>query len=212
VPTFYTVAAAVIGPVVRTVWRPRISGLENVPEHGGFILASNHLANVDSFLLPLVCPRAVRFTSKDDFWKNKGIKGRIQKTFMNLVGTVPLDRDSLSSGRGALDVAAQIVRDGNAFAIYPEGHRSTDGLLHKGKPGAAWVAMETDAPVIPVGLQGTRNVITRRGLRRPQITYGPPVDFSDIDESLPVGARRRQMTERIMNAIQALTGQERAKS
>jgi 1-acyl-sn-glycerol-3-phosphate acyltransferase len=187
-----------------------VTGLEHVPAQGGFVLASNHLANVDSFLLPLVCPRAVRFTSKDDFWKNKGAKGRIQKWFMNLVGTVPLDRDSLSSGRGALDVAAQIVRDGNCFAIYPEGHRSTDGLLHAGKPGAAWVAMETGAPVIPVGLQHTRHVVTRRGLRRPTVTYGPPVDFSDVGTSRPAGAQRREMTEHIMRAIQALTGQERA--
>ena len=210
---FYTVAKAIVAPVVRLIWAPRVTGLENIPRDGGFIVASNHLANVDSFLIPVVLPRALRFVSKDDFWKRTGLTGRIQRWFFNTVGAVPLDRQALSSGKGALDTALVILRDGDGFGIYPEGSRSKDGLLHAGKPGAAWLALESGCPVGPIGLTGTPRLFERKGLPpRGVVTVrvGTPIHVDDIDPSLPTGARRRLLTERIMTSIQELSGQERA--
>lgn len=201
-------------PIVRLVLRPRIIGMENLPRTGGAIVASNHLANIDSFVIPVIAPRQVRFVSKDDYWRRPGPIGWVQKEFMEGVGTIPLDRETLSSGQGVLKVALEVLREGGVFGIYPEGHRSKDGLLHKGLPGAAWLAHESGCPVIPLGLTGTPDLLSLRGLLpgspRPTLRFGAPVDFSDIPADLPVGARRRQMTERIMQEIQKLSGQERA--
>jgi 1-acyl-sn-glycerol-3-phosphate acyltransferase len=212
VPLLYTLAQPVLSPMFKAYWRPRISGIENIPRTGGFLLASNHLANVDSFIIPVVAPRMVRFVSKDVFWKNSGLKGRLQKWFMNSVGTVPLDREALSSGKGALDAALGVLREGHGFGIYPEGSRSRDGLLHKGQPGAAWLALESGCPVIPLGLTGTQNLFVK-GRRmptrfRPDMRFGEPLDFSHVPTDLSAGARRRMVTDRIMTEIQKLSGQE----
>jgi 1-acyl-sn-glycerol-3-phosphate acyltransferase len=212
VPLLYSIAQPVLAPMFKTYWRPRITGLENIPRTGAFLLASNHLANVDSFIIPVVAPRMVRFVSKDVFWKNGGLKGRIQKWFMNSVGTVPLDREALSSGRGALDAALDVLKAGEGFGIYPEGSRSRDGLLHKGQPGAAWLALESGAPVIPLGLAGTQNLFLKGRKMptryRPDMRFGEAIDLSDLPTDLSAGARRRLATDRIMTAIQRLSGQE----
>ncbi|WP_425428195.1 lysophospholipid acyltransferase family protein [Brachybacterium timonense] len=210
---FYDRAKVIVAPLMRAVWRPRVVGMENVPRSGGFIVASNHLANVDSFLIPIVFPRPVRFVSKDDFWKMPGLKGRIIRWFFNAVGTVPLDREALGSGRGALDAGLAILRDGEGFGIYPEGTRSKDGLLHAGKQGAAWLAIESGCPVVPVGLKGTQHMFDGGWWPDPGIVtvrVGEPMDFSDLDDTLPKGVRRRLITEQIMATIQSLSGQARA--
>lgn len=213
-PSFYTTVRAFVRPIIRLIWRPRVTGIENFPETGGVIVASNHLANVDSFIIPVIAPRQVRFPSKDDYWKNPGLKGRIQKWFMTTVGTVPVDRGDPSSGQGALKVAAEVLRDGDVFGIYPEGHRSKDGRLHKGRPGAAWLAMESGCPVIPLGLRGTDKIFTQgRKLptrHRVELHFGQPVDFSGIDTDAPTSRQRREMTALIMDRIQELSGQLRA--
>ncbi|MCS6712223.1 1-acyl-sn-glycerol-3-phosphate acyltransferase [Brachybacterium sp. EF45031] len=199
---------------MRALWAPRIEGLDHVPRHGAFLLVSNHLANVDSFLLPVVMPRQVRFIAKDVYWHKNGPVGLIQRAFFDAVGTVPVDRAALASGRGALDVALGILRQGDGFGIYPEGTRSKDGRLHAGKPGAAWLAQQAQCPVIPVGLSGTPELFAKgrwwrsRGVVRVRI--GAPIDFTDLAPDLPEGVRRRRMTERIMDEIAALSGQERA--
>jgi 1-acyl-sn-glycerol-3-phosphate acyltransferase len=214
VPSYYGLFRGIVRPAVRVLWRPRVSGLENLPSEGGFLLASNHLANVDSFVIPVVAHRPIRFISKDTFWTNPGIKGWIQKTFMNMIGTVPVDRDTLASGQGALEVAARVIREGDGFGIYPEGTRSKDGLLHKGHQGVAWLALETGCPVIPLGLRGTPDLFPKGKLpplfrRVVSLDFGKPIDFSDIPADQPAGRRRRAMTERVMQEIQALSGQER---
>ncbi|MFE5776914.1 lysophospholipid acyltransferase family protein [Brachybacterium sp. NPDC056505] len=212
VPFLYTLTRPFLGPMFTAYWRPRITGIENIPRTGAFLVASNHLANVDSFLIPVVSPRMVRFVSKDVFWKTGGLKGRIQKWFMNSVGTVPLDREALSSGRGALDAALDVLKAGEGFGIYPEGSRSRDGLLHKGQPGAAWLALESGAPVIPLGLAGTQNLFLKGRKMptryRPDMRFGAPIDLSDLPTDLSAGARRRLATDRIMTEIQRLSGQE----
>lgn len=216
--TFYTVAKSIVAPVVRAAWAPRVTGLENIPRSGGFILASNHLANVDSFLIPVVIPRGIRFVSKDDFWKRKGPTGLIMRLFFDGIGTVPLDRAALSSGKHALQAALGILRDGDGFAIYPEGARSKDGLLRPGKPGAAWLALESGCPVIPVGLIGTP-LLFGKGRRLPlglsargkiEVHVGEPLRADDLDPALSTGARRRELTRVLMERIQGLTGQELA--
>lgn len=209
---FYRGARAVATPLVRLFWNPRITGLENVPREGGFVVASNHLANIDSFVIPVVFPRQVRFVAKDDFWKQKGPRGWLLKTFFEQVGAVPLDRAALSSGKGALQAGLEILRSGGGFGIYPEGARSKDGLLHPGKQGAAWLALESGAPVLPVGLKGTQHLFEsarpERGIV--SVRIGAPIDFGDLDPDLSKGARRRAMTEQIMDRIQQLSGQQRS--
>ncbi|MGY5765646.1 lysophospholipid acyltransferase family protein [Brachybacterium sp. DNPG3] len=209
----YIGARAAVTLPVKLAWNPRVTGRENIPREGGFILASNHLANVDSFLIPVLVDRPVHFISKDDFWKKGGVAGKVSKWFFEQVGAVPLDREALSSGKGALQAGLEVLRRGDGFGIYPEGTRSKDGLLHPGKQGAAWLALESGCPVIPVGLKGTQHLMDpasfpHRGLMTMRI--GRPVDFDVIDPSLSKGRRRREMTSLIMDEIQKLSGQRRS--
>lgn len=209
---FYFGARGISRPFVKLLWGPRVTGLENIPAEGGFVIASNHLANIDSFVLPVALPRQIRFVAKDTLWTQKGIKGRILRWFFEAVEAVPVDREALSSGKGALQAGLTILRDGDGFAIYPEGTRSRDGLLHPGKQGAAWLAVESGCPVIPVGLKGTQHMFSRLIPHRGTITVriGTPIYVEDIDPTLSKGVRRRLLNERIMDEIQKLSGQRRA--
>lgn len=213
-PTFfYTAARSLSIPLLHGIWRPRVSGVENVPREGGFIVASNHLAYIDSAIIPIAIPRPVHFVAKDDLWQKKGPVGRASAWFFEQVGAVPVDRAAITSGKGALQAGLEILRRGDGFGIYPEGGRSKDGLLHPGKQGAAWLALESGCPVIPVGLKGTphfrpRGILPERGAI--SVRIGTPIDFSDLDEGLSKGVRRREMTARIMDEIQRLSGQRRS--
>lgn len=212
--TFYATARRLVSPVFRAIWRPTVTGLENFPETGAFLVASNHLALLDSFVIPVVAPRQVRFIARADLWTGRGPVGWVKRQFFTVIGTVPVERGALRSAQDSLDLALDVLRAGEGFGIYPEGTRSRDGRLYKGRSGAAWLAQQSGAPVIPIGLRGTEGILPpgSRMLRRAKvrIAVGPPVDFSDIDPTLSEGARRREMTARIMDAIAALSGQERA--
>ena len=213
VTTFYRAARGISAPVVSAYLRPRVTGLEDFPRTGPFLVASNHLALLDSFMIPAMAPRTIRFIAKDEYWKRSGPFGWIQRSFFDAIGTVPVDRDTLASKQGALKAALQILREGDGFGIYPEGTRSRDGRLYKGRQGAAWLALEADCPVVPVGLVGTEKVI-RPGKKLPRrgtitMRFGTPIHPRDIDPSLPTGVRRRQLTDQIMDAIAELSGQER---
>ncbi|QNN82093.1 1-acyl-sn-glycerol-3-phosphate acyltransferase [Brachybacterium sp. Z12] len=209
---FYFGARNISRPFFKLLWNPRITGLENIPREGGFVIASNHLANIDSFVLPVALPRQIRFVAKDTLWTQKGIRGRILHWFFEAVEAVPVDREALSSGKGALQAGLSILREGDGFAIYPEGTRSKDGLLHPGKQGAAWLAVESGCPVIPVGLKGTQHMFSRLLPHRGAITVrvGTPIELDDIDPTASKGVRRRLLNARIMEEIQALSGQRRA--
>lgn len=211
---FYFGVRTVVQPFVKLLWNPRISGLENIPAEGGFVIASNHLANVDSFVLPVALPRQIRYVAKDTLWTQPGIKGRILRWFFDAVESVPVDRQALSSGKGALQAGLTILREGGGFAIYPEGTRSKDGLLHPGKQGAAWLAVESGCPVVPVGLKNTQHLFSRLLPERGAVTVrvGPPIDPNDLDPATSKGVRRRVLNERIMDEIQRLSGQRRALS
>lgn len=210
---FYFGVRTVVRPFVKLFWKPRVTGLENIPREGGFIIASNHLANIDSFILPVALPRQIRFVAKDTLWTQRSVRGLVLRWFFDAVEAVPVDRDALSSGKGALQAGLEILREGSGFAIYPEGARSRDGLLHPGKQGAAWLAVESGCPVIPVGLKGTQHLLTGKDLRERgtvSIRVGTPIDLDDIDPSLSKGVRRRMLNAQIMDEIQTLSGQRRA--
>lgn len=210
----YRPLRTLIRPLVMLAWRPHVEGAENIPKKGPVLLVANHLANVDSFVLPIVVPRKMRFIIKADYWHQTGFTARIKRWFFEETGSVPVERGTVKSAKKSLEAALQILNEGGVFNVYPEGTRSKDGKLHAGKQGAAWLAQMSGAPVVPVGLIGTERLFVK-GSKRPRfhrftVKFGHPIDFSDLDEVRGDAARRLQMTERIMQEIQTLTEQERA--
>ena len=209
---FYTVSRSVLVPLTHALYRPRIEGRENVPLTGGVILASNHLSFIDSFAIPLAAPRQVRFLAKDEYWQGPGIGGKIRAGFFDAVGMIPVDRHSSRAAQESLDQALEVVKRGDAFGIYPEGTRSRDGRLYRGRTGVAWLALTAGVPVVPVGLIGTEN-IQPVGARFPKLAkvtvrFGKPVEVTRFN-GIPAGRARRELTDEVMDAIAALTGQER---
>ena len=144
-----------IGPLLRVVFRPQVSGSENVPDEGPAILASNHLSYADWLFMPLTLTRRVTFVAKAEYFNTPGIKGWFQKRFFSGAGQVPIDRSGASAAEGALTAAKRVLDEGELFGIYPEGTRSHDGRLYRGKTGVARLALETGVPVIPVAVVGT---------------------------------------------------------
>jgi 1-acyl-sn-glycerol-3-phosphate acyltransferase len=210
----YAASHAVIAPTAKLLWRPTISGSENVPAAGGVILASNHLSFIDSFAIPIVAPRPVSFLAKSDYFTGTGVGGALRRGFFETINAIPVDRHSSRAAQESLDSALAVLRDGRAFGIYPEGTRSRDGRLYKGRTGVAWLALTADVPVVPVGLRGTDEVqpvgssFPRLGAHV-TVRFGQPIR-PDAYRDLPAGRARRQLTDEVMDAIAALTGQERA--
>ena len=213
---FYPVARALVQPMIRLWWRPRVTGLHNIPRQGPAIIAANHLANVDSFLVPAVVPRQVRYIIKADFWHKRTPTARIQQWFFDTIGSIPVERGDARSATGSLEQALTVLNDGGLFGIYPEGTRSKDGKLGRARTGVAWLEEKSGAPVIPVGVVGTDKLFApgriwpRPRAAKLEIHIGAPVDFSGVDRSLPESQRRRLVTDTVMDAIQELSGQERA--
>lgn len=209
----YSLSRGVLVPLSRALYRPTITGAENVPRSGGVILASNHLSFIDSFAIPLAAPRQVRFLAKEEYWTAPGIGGRLRKGFFDAVGMVPVNRISATAAQESLDKGLEVLRAGDAFGIYPEGTRSRDGRLYRGHTGVAWLALNAKVPVVPVGLIGTEK-IQPVGARFPTLAkvtvkFGPAIHIEPY-EGLPGGKARRQLTDDIMDAIAGLTGQEPA--
>lgn len=204
---------SVVIPVARMMAWPRIEGADNVPRTGGLIVASNHLSFIDSMAIPVCAPRPVRFIAKDTYWKQSGLKGKALKNFFEFVQAVPVDRESPRAAQESLDVALTVLQAGEAFGIYPEGTRSLDGALHKGRTGVGWLALESGVPVVPVGLVGTDRMqpVGTRWPRPTRITvrFGKPMTFGQYAD-LPPGKARRLITDDVMNAIGALSGQKRS--
>jgi 1-acyl-sn-glycerol-3-phosphate acyltransferase len=201
-----------LGPLLKLLFRPKLEGIENVPASGGAILASNHLAVADSFFLPLMLPRRVTFLAKREYFTGKGIKGRFKRAFFSGVGQVPIDRSSAAAAQAALDTAVRLLREGRLLGIYPEGTRSPDGRLYKGKTGVARMALEADVRVVPVAMFGTdrANPIGSK-LWRPhpiRIKIGEPLDFSRYDGMAGDRFVERSITDEIMYELMELTGQE----
>jgi 1-acyl-sn-glycerol-3-phosphate acyltransferase len=210
---FYWLMKRVIaGPLLRGMFRPWVRGLDNVPASGGAILASNHLAVIDSFVLPLVLSRKIRFIGKAEYFTGTGIKGRLKAGFFRGVGTIPVDRGGGKASEAALRTGLQVLESGNLFGIYPEGTRSPDGRLYRGKTGVARLALEAGVPVIPVAMIDT-NVAQPIGQVIPKpmrlgIVIGDPLDFSRYKGMENDRFILRSVTDEIMYALMSLSGQE----
>ena len=210
----YSVLHAVVPPVAKMLWRPTVTGLENVPATGPVILASNHLSFADSLVIPIVAPRKVVFLAKSDYFRGGGIKGTLQKAWFEGMGLIPVDRDDSKAAIASLDTALAVLGRGEAFGIYPEGTRSRDGRLYRGRTGVAHLALTAGVPVVPVGLTGTEKLqpVGSRLAKVVPITvrFGAPIQVAGRYDGVPLGRARRQVTDEIMTAIQALSGQEEA--
>ena len=147
----YTLGRVVLAPLARAVYRPKVEGRENIPPEGAVIFASNHLSFIDSIVIPIAAaPRPVHFLAKSDYFTGKGFKGWFSRTFFTAVGAIPVDRGAGQAALDALDRQKDILDTGAAVALHPEGTRSRDGRLYKGRTGVAYLALETGAPVVPI--------------------------------------------------------------
>lgn len=201
-----------VGPLLKLVYRPWVRGGENVPADGPAILASNHLAVIDSFFLPLMLDREIVFIGKQEYFTGKGLKGRLIAGFMRGVGTIPVDRGGGKAGEAALNTGLRRLQEGGLFGIYPEGTRSPDGRMYRGKTGVARLALESGAPVLPVVMVGT-NVAQPIGRKIPKImrigtVIGEPLDFSRYAGMEDDRFILRSVTDEIMYALLSLSGQE----
>jgi 1-acyl-sn-glycerol-3-phosphate acyltransferase len=206
-----------LGPLLRLIWRPWMVGAENIPDDRPAILASNHLSFCDSFFLPLLAPRKVTFLAKAEYFTTPGLKGFLSRLFFSGVGQVPIDRDDRDAARAALNTGVRVLRGGahhnNLLGIYPEGTRSPDGRLYRGKTGVARLALESGAVVIPVAMVNTA-IIQPPGrlipkLRpRPGVHVGKPLDFSRYEGMAGDRVVERSMTDEIMYELMQLSGQE----
>lgn len=203
----FTVGRAVLRPVLWLRFRPRITGREHLPARGPVLIASNHLSGLDTILIPSFSPRKVQFLAKASLFSS-GLGG----WFFRSIGAVPVHREAGSAAQAALDAGREVLAAGQVFAVFPEGSRSRDGRLYRGRSGAAWMALETGAAVVPVGLIGTNRKLrdaATGAVPRVELRFGAPVPLDDL-AGLPAGRARREATERITRAIQALSGQELA--
>ena len=211
---FYGLVKLVLRPVFRLLFRPVVTGAEHIPARGGALLASNHLSMCDSLFLPVMTRRRVSFLAKMEYFTGKGVKGRLKAAFVRGTGLIPIDRDDADAAAAALRTGARAVRNGLLLGVYPEGTRSPDGRLYRGKTGVARMAMEARVPVLPVAMLGTDKVqpigkviphLARVGVRI-GAPLTPPYP-SDDEKTRSVQAR--EFTERVMAAIAELSGQQR---
>ena len=207
----YQLSRLVIGPTLHLLGRPRVTGLEHVPASGPAILASNHLSFIDSMYLPLVISRPIVFPAKAEYFSATGPLGRIWAAYLRSTNQLEIDRNEARSAQATLEAAAGIIRAGNLFGFYPEGTRSPDGRLYRGRSGLGWLVLNTGAPVIPVAMMGTRKMLPPgASLPRPTrvgIKIGKPMEFSHLAGDPPARARRT-IAEEVMGAIADLSGQE----
>lgn len=209
---YYLFKYVLMGPALWLMGRPRVEGLENIPKDGSALIASNHLAVVDSFYLPLMSPRRIFFLAKSEYFTETGFKGRFKKWFFTVSGQIPIDRSGASAAAGALAAGKRIVEGGDLLCLYPEGTRSPDGRLYKGKTGLARMALETGNPVIPIAMIGT-DKINPPGtiLPRPTrigIKIGKPLDFSRYEGMAGNRFIERAVTDEIMYELMRLGGQQ----
>jgi 1-acyl-sn-glycerol-3-phosphate acyltransferase len=201
-----------MGPLLSLLGRPKVEGLEYVPSSGPMILASNHLAVADSFYLPLVVNRRITFLAKAEYFTGTGIKGWFTRWFYTVAGQVPIDRTDADSAQSALNTAARILGEGKLLGMYPEGTRSPDGRLYKGKTGLARLALESGVPVIPVAMIGT-DVVNPPGSKmwrfgRVQVKFGKPMDFSRFEGLAGNRFIERAVIDEVMYELMRLSAQE----
>ncbi|MEU9944950.1 lysophospholipid acyltransferase family protein [Streptomyces lavendulae] len=201
-----------LGPLLRMLFRPRIEGLENIPAEGAAIVAGNHLSFSDHFLMPAILKRRITFLAKAEYFTGPGLKGRLTAAFFRSAGQIPVDRSGKDAGQAALREGLGVLARGELLGIYPEGTRSHDGRLYKGKVGVAAMALGAGVPVVPCAMVGTFEIQPpgRRipKIRRVTIRFGAPMEFSRYAGMERERAVLRAVTDEIMYAILGLSGQE----
>jgi 1-acyl-sn-glycerol-3-phosphate acyltransferase len=198
-----------IGPVVHLVYRPKAEGAENVPRTGAAILAGNHLSAADWIFMPLSISRRVTFLAKAEYFTGTGVKGFLQRIFFAGSGQVPIDRTSATAAEGAIRTGVRILREGKLLGIYPEGTRSPDGRLYRGKTGVARMALDTGVPVVPVAMiYRRRRLPFGLTLVRVRVRFGRPLDFSRYAGLSGDRFVERSITDEIMYEVMTLSGQE----
>lgn len=213
---YWTFKHVLLGPLLRVYNRPEIVGLENIPDSGPALLASNHQAVMDSFYLPLLCPRQIVFPAKSEYFNTPGLVGRLQNWFFSSVGQIPIDRTSPDAMADLLSSAKEILDKGDIFGIYPEGTRSPDGRIYRGKTGMASIALDNTAPVIPVAMIGSRNANPIGSwILRPakvKIVVGTPVDARAWvrEQGIEPDSREaiRAFTDHVMHELSRLAGED----
>ncbi|MFF2052172.1 lysophospholipid acyltransferase family protein [Leifsonia sp. NPDC058194] len=209
---YWLMKYVVVGPILRGIFRPWVVGIENVPAQGAVILASNHLSFIDSIFLPLIVDRHVSFLAKSDYFTRKGLKGWATKTFMKATGQLPIDRSGGKASEASLNTGLAVLARGEILGIYPEGTRSPDGKLYRGRTGVARMILEAGVPVVPVAMVDTAQIMPI-GKRLPKIgrigiVIGEPLDFSRFDGMEGDRFILRSVTDEIMYDLHALGAQE----
>ena len=209
---YFILKTFVLGPLLRVLFRPWVRGMENIPASGAAILASNHLSFSDSIFLPLQSRRPVVFLAKSEYFTGKGIKGALTRWFFKSTGQLPIDRSGGKASEASLNTGLGVLGSGQVLGIYPEGTRSPDGRLYRGRTGIARMALEAKVPVIPVAMIDTEKVqpIGKRlpRIRRIGIIIGQPLDFSRFDGMEGDRIVLRAVTDEIMYELMKLSGQE----
>ncbi|MGW1883876.1 lysophospholipid acyltransferase family protein [Streptomyces sp. NPDC002133] len=209
---YYVLKYVVLGPLLRLLFRPRIEGLEHIPADGAAIVAGNHLSFSDHFLMPAILKRRITFLAKAEYFTGPGLKGRLTAAFFRSAGQIPVDRSGKDAGQAAIREGLGVLGKGELLGIYPEGTRSHDGRLYKGKVGVAVMAIRAQVPVVPCAMVGTfeiqppGQVVPK--IKRVTIRFGEPLDFSRYAGMEGEKAVLRAVTDEIIYEILALSGQE----
>jgi 1-acyl-sn-glycerol-3-phosphate acyltransferase len=202
-----------LGPLLRLVWRPWVEGAENIPLDKPAIIASNHLSFCDSFFMPLMVPRRVTFLAKAEYFTTSGVKGRLSRWFFAGIGQVPIDRTNSDAAKGAMDTGVRILNSGDVLGIYPEGTRSPDGRLYRGKTGVARMALEAGAVIVPCAMINTDRVQPAGRLLphlrpRPGVRIGKPIDPASFGGAAGDRVVERKIVDEVMYRLMVLSGQE----
>lgn len=209
---YFILKTFILGPLLRVMFRPWVRGVENIPSSGAAILASNHLSFSDSIFLPLQLRRPVTFLAKSEYFTGKGIKGALTRWFFKSTGQLPIDRSGGKASEASLNTGLGVLAEGHLLGIYPEGTRSPNGRLFRGRTGIARMALESKVPVIPVAMIDTEKVqpIGKRvpRVRRVGIVIGAPLDFSRFEGMEGDRIVLRAVTDEIIYELQKLSGQE----
>ncbi|KAB1660094.1 1-acyl-sn-glycerol-3-phosphate acyltransferase [Pseudoclavibacter chungangensis] len=212
---FYWILRHLIaGPLLKSTFRPWVRGVENVPAKGAVILASNHLSVIDSVFLPLVIDRPVSFLAKKEYFTGKGVKGALTREFFKGTGMLPIDRSGGAASDASLKTGLRVLNAGRVLGIYPEGTRSPDARMYRGRTGIARMIMEADenVTVVPVAMVGTEKILPIGSkvprLIRPGIIFGEPLEFSRFRGLKEDRFLLRSITDEIMSELSALSDQE----
>lgn len=210
-PLLYSIGKVTVGPALMLGWRPHVEGRENIPKTGGLIFAGNHLSVADELFLGASVPRHIAFWAKSDYFTGTGFNGWFTRTVLNGLGAIPVNRGGGRAALTAFDGAIPVLKGGDCVAVYPEGTRSPDGRLYRGRTGVARLAVGAGVPIIPVGMIGTDKAqpigarVPRPGKAKIIVRFGKPLDFTGRPDDR---TSLREMTDELMSEIQKLTGQE----